>query len=240
MPRTSCQISCQCGTCGTQFRVYPSAIKRGEGKYCSDPCYRKALPGRPRGQTTKIPCVCKQCHASFLQYRSEISKGGGRYCSETCRRQDKKLTAEKFWAKTHQEPNGCWTWTGTRSPDGYGLVRGPKRTQIRAHRFAYELTLGPIPDGLFVCHKCDNPPCCNPAHFFLGTHQENQADRIAKGRSSHGERVHFSKLRVSQVAEIRARYAAGGTSHSVLARDYGVSPSLIGFIVTRKIWKQVP
>lgn len=93
---------------------------------------------------------------------------------------------ERFWARVHKT-DGCWEWTGCRQADGYGRVyggRGASPQIAAAHRFAYALTHGPIPTGLCVCHKCDNPPCCNPAHLFLGTVRDNAKDMAGKGRAA--------------------------------------------------------
>lgn len=81
-------------------------------------------------------------------------------------------------------PSGCWEWTGYRDRDGYGKVRvrAIRSAPIAAHRIAYERAKGPVPPGMFVCHACDNPPCCNPDHLWLGTNRENQNDAVAKGR----------------------------------------------------------
>lgn len=91
--------------------------------------------------------------------------------------------AERFWAKVQKGP-GCWTWTGCRDDHGYGMFRpyGRKASARRAHRVAWELTHGPIPAGMFACHKCDNPQCVRPAHLFLGTPADNAHDRDKKGR----------------------------------------------------------
>lgn len=93
-----------------------------------------------------------------------------------------KTMPDRFWAKTIPEPNtGCWLWMGSTWGGGYGQVRINRRTRF-AHRVAWEVSNGPIPNGLFVLHRCDNPPCVNPAHLFLGTHQDNMDDMMRKGR----------------------------------------------------------
>lgn len=87
-----------------------------------------------------------------------------------------------FWAQVRRD-EACWEWQAARNSGGYGWFRfGPSRTSTGAHRVAYELVNGPIPAGLGVLHRCDNPPCCNPAHLFLGTNQDNVTDKVNKGR----------------------------------------------------------
>lgn len=111
------------------------------------------------------------------------------------------------------------------------------RKQRRAHRLLFELLRGPIPPGMSVCHRCDNPPCCEPAHLFLGTHAENMADMAAKGRAhSHaGDRNPRSRLSAAQVAEARARLAVGQSAASV-ARVFGVSGSAVRDALAGKTW----
>jgi len=91
--------------------------------------------------------------------------------------------ADRFWSKVQCLPGPCWLWTGTRQHNGYGriLVDGRMR---QAHRVSYELTFGPVPAGLQVCHKCDNPPCVNPDHLFVGTQSDNLFDQGRKGRNA--------------------------------------------------------
>lgn len=90
--------------------------------------------------------------------------------------------------------SGCWEWTGSRGHQGYGVCRWMNKTKV-IPRISYELFIGPIPDGLFVLHRCDNPPCFNPEHLFAGTKKDNRLDQIAKGRdpaknASHCKRGH--------------------------------------------------
>lgn len=100
----------------------------------------------------------------------------------------------RFWTKVDRDGSPpehvpgigrCWIWTGMKHPPGYGLLWLSNKDNPRsvlAHRFSYELHNGPIPEGMFICHRCDNPPCVRPEHLFLGTHQDNMDDMHAKGR----------------------------------------------------------
>lgn len=124
----------------------------------------------------------------------------------------------------------CWPWRGTiNRTTGYGQWWHDGRA-MRAHRAAYERVHGPIPDGLIVCHRCDNPPCCNPAHLFLGTQADNQRDKKNKGRTSRGERNGGGgKLTENDVREIR-RLAANGERYIVIASQFGVTPTMRGHV----------
>jgi hypothetical protein len=155
---------------------------------------------------------------------------------------------ERFWSKIDKERsqifyNGtrCWEWTGAPTHNGYG--RFPLRSgTIRAHRVAYELDYGDIPDGLFVLHHCDNRLCCHPLHLFLGTQQNNMDDMAEKGRSTAGEKHANHKLTDSQVAEIRRSYGfwgKGGETSTALAKEFGVNQTQISSIVGGKTWKHL-
>lgn len=143
------------------------------------------------------------------------------------------------------EPNtGCFLWIGNLSGTGYGRFQWKGKERL-AHRVAWELHRGPIPDGLCVCHKCDQRHCVNPDHFFLGTNADNTADKCRKGRQSRsrlggapGERNSHAKLNEEQVITIRAR-AAAGERLADIARDYQVSDGLVSMIATRRVWKHV-
>src|SRR6185369_15948414 len=135
----------------------------------------------------------------------------------------------RFWSYVDKSGD-CWLWAGSTFWTGYGQLR-LNNTSATAHRIAWELTFGPIPDGLFVCHKCDVRLCCNPAHLFLGTAQENVDDMMRKGRYtrdrkySRGSHRPQSKLTESQVVEI-VQLVREGNSQNIVAKMFGVSHSL--------------
>lgn len=146
-------------------------------------------------------------------------------------------TLDKFWnlvVKTEQ----CWEWTGSTNRYGYGRYWYQEH-EHPAHRLAYELTYGPVPSNLLVCHRCDNRRCVRPDHLFLGTTADNTRDRHQKQRDARGERVNTAKLTATQVLAIRRLYTEG-TTIANLARQYGVSDSAIEFIIHRRNWKHLP
>lgn len=135
------------------------------------------------------------------------------------------------------KPDACWPWGGTIHHRGYGIIVNDHKRNALAHRVTYERFNGPIPDGMMVCHRCDNPPCVNPAHLFLGTHQDNMTDRNRKGRTQHGERHHHAKLTAADVLTIRSLYP--GMSQTAIAKQFGINQTIVSDIVRRIIWKHV-
>jgi len=147
-----------------------------------------------------------------------------------------KSASERFQENyTINENSGCWEWNGSLDTLGYGRIYANSK-RVQAHRFSFELHRDPIPEGLIVCHRCDNRKCVNPKHLFLGTNADNVADRDAKGRQARGERVTESKLTADEVRAIRS---ASGISQRALAKQYGVSPTQIKDIQLSRYWKHL-
>lgn len=176
-----------------------------------------------------------------------------------------------FWTRVSVADNDsdCWPWLGTlRSKENpYGVFRSGGRRHP-SHRLAWEFTFGPIPEGMSVCHRCDNPPCCNPAHLFLGTNLDNIADRHNKGRdasglrngkytrpaatprgtrhgrhtkpqsTARGERHGFAKLSENDVRRILDAYARG-IERKVIAQEFGVGYQAIWDITKGRSWTHI-
>lgn len=138
---------------------------------------------------------------------------------------------------------GCHEWNGGRSERGYGLIVIDGK-QRYAHRVAYARAHGEVPEGLCVCHHCDNPSCVNMEHLFLGTQAENTADMDRKGRRVSSPQVgarHWkARLSSDDVAEIRRAYGAGGVRQVDLARRYGVAQAHVSAIIRGAAWGHIP
>lgn len=152
----------------------------------------------------------------------------------------------EFWSKVERgEPGSCWRWLGRIVHGWYGdfvtKVDGKWR-HFTAHRVAWELVNGPIPEGMQVCHRCDNPACCNPAHLFLGTQRDNEQDKISKGRrhSSAGEDSGVAVLTVQQVIEIRRLVNEDGLAHQAVADRYGIDRAHTRRIAKGLAWDCIP
>jgi len=154
--------------------------------------------------------------------------------------------AVRFWRHVDKRgPDECWPWTGGHTRKGYGVFHDVPNHQTTAHRMAWQLANGrPVPDGLEVCHRCDNPPCCNPTHLWIGTVRDNALDMVAKGRQNigdrRGEKCGNSILTNAEVVAIREYVKCYPRSRSMIARTYNVCRSCIENVVTRKTWSHIP
>lgn len=145
---------------------------------------------------------------------------------------------KRFWEKVDiTDFFECWNWLANKNRRGYGDFRYLKG-HISAPRMAWILTKGNIPNGMYVCHHCDNPSCCNPAHLFLGTPQNNVQDMVNKGRQRKGESQVNAKLTGKEVLEIR-ELAKNGQFQYEIAKLYGISQRLVWNIIHRKAWKHL-
>jgi hypothetical protein len=148
-----------------------------------------------------------------------------------------EVLASRFWSKVDiRDDDECWEWLAYQDPDGYGRINTVSSTTASgrkaslAHRVAWDLTSGPIPEGMFVCHRCDNPSCVNPGHLFLGWPADNAHDMASKGR--HGHAV----LTAEDVLWIRELYSNGDWTEREIANEFGVARATINMVVTRKTW----
>ena len=151
---------------------------------------------------------------------------------------DKELA--RFWSKVNKAgDNDCWEWQGHIGKGrGYGILNFGGKLH-RVHRLSWEIHNGPIPDGLFACHHCDNRRCCNPAHLFLGTHEDNQNDKIAKDRTPKGQDAGPAKLDEVTVIEMK-RLFRSGMRRADVARHFSVSYYTLCDILAGRTWKHIP
>ncbi|MCK5341972.1 MAG: HNH endonuclease [Candidatus Heimdallarchaeota archaeon] len=142
---------------------------------------------------------------------------------------------DRFWEKVNiKGPDECWDWIAKHKVGRYGRFHLNNKDEM-AHRFSWVIHNGQIPEEMDVLHHCDNPSCVNPAHLFLGTHQDNMRDALRKGRLQVGETCHRSKLTEKQVLEIRS----SSESPIILAKRHGICDRNIHYIKNRETWKHI-
>lgn len=225
-------IPATCQTCGNTFLTWQYVINQGQRLFCGIACYRVS--------TQRSVTLCLMCESPIT------SQVATKFCTLTCywtHLEHQRI--ETFWNRV-QKTEGCWEYQGRRNSRGYGMVPIKGTSMARAHKFAWELTNGPVPDGLELLHECDNPPCVrpHPLHVHPGTHAENMADAAERRRFPYGEKwrqAHAASLTLTpdDVRSIRDQYATGGVSQRRLAKDYSISSHTVSLIVRRRSWVDV-
>lgn len=147
--------------------------------------------------------------------------------------------AERFWAMVDKS-DSCWLWRGAVNDAGYGRFMWTMGKVLQAHVAALLLVGVKVLAGQIVCHTCDNPPCVNPAHLFVGTQRDNLLDMTSKGRRRHaiGENASSAKLTAVDVVEIRHMYAAG-IGYQRIGATFGIHQSTVSAIVSCRTWRHV-
>jgi hypothetical protein len=205
-----------CETCGlpfgrkTIYKNIPHTLSWTEftkRRFCSKEC-----AGNSKILTQK---VCEFCSTKFHKRANEtlIIFLSRRFCSVNCvnlGKQKRMTLDEQFWSKIDRKgPSDCWLWQGATGKKGYGYFNDRGKL-IRSHRFSWELTnKQSVPKGLLVCHSCDNPPCCNPNHLWVGTAKDNTEDMIAKGRQHKTDASNRIRTSSGRFAKVGSRPTEG-------------------------------
>ena len=190
-----------------------------------------------RAKRNKVFRTCELCEKVFVARRDGGQRGPNRFCSSHCN--DVYLRRQRparLWDRLDYTA-GCWRWTGAVDGQGYGQVLHYNQ-MIKAHRLAWILTHGDIPDDLWVLHRCHSPACCNPKHLYLGP-SDSRLAQTAAAPYLRGEQHGRARLTEAQVREIRVRYLSGGITQTTLAAEYGVAQATIHRIVTWEIWEHI-
>lgn len=206
--------------------------------------FQHAKRGAMTPQMAAIPCsTCGNPISTHHGYYRAKRRGYG-YCTQSCeaaaktKRSDEDACMRFLERVDKPDDESCWPYIGRLNRAGYGQFDWEARPWL-AHRFMWQIVFGDIPDGLFVCHACDNPTCCNPGHLWLGTCADNTRDMWTKGRarvvSPKGEQHGCAKLTESDIVAIRN----SSMSRRALAAQYFVTPEHIRNIQVRKAWKHV-
>ncbi len=199
-------------------------------------------------------CMC-DCGTERDVGGSSLRDGSSKSCGciTTSGARFRKTLKDRFELHVVRKDGGCWNWAGSVTEKGYGRFSTPGQV-LAAHRVAYEIYIRPIPDGLCVCHHCDNPACVNTDHLFLGTNGDNVQDSVLKMRRAtgdknasrlypervpRGEEHSYSKMTNEAVKQLRLRYATGGIPLRKLSTEYGIHINTARAIVNRKTWAHV-
>lgn len=189
--------------------------------------------------------TCEICGSKYYTTysRAKTSKVCSRQCNgENTRRSNainRKNIGDLIREKTSvNDETGCWEWIGKIRSDGYALIKFNKRQQS-ASRFSYEAFIGPIPHGMFVCHHCDNRKCCNPDHLFSGTPLDNTRDMDRKGRGRRNGKTGEANAKAKLTETIAMAIFKAEGPHPRIAKQYGISASLVSAIKLKQRWKHL-
>jgi hypothetical protein len=150
---------------------------------------------------------------------------------------------ERFWSKVDKKSDDeCWEWTASKTKDGYGYFHPHGTETVLAHRQSYEMFVGKIPKGMYVCHHCDNPPCVNPNHLFLGNQLDNMRDMLNKGRKTRKQGIQHPKAKLTENDVLFIRETRINKTHSQkeLATMFNVAVITIDRVSNRRNWKHLP
>jgi len=211
-------IAVFCSECGSKTMRFPRDFKRHrpEGFFCTPRCQHDFRSKNRMGQLGY----------NYIDGRSTKIK------------KEKPTIAEIIKSKSVSGNGGCINWIGYKIKSGYGRIT-ISRTQHLAHRLSWQINIGPIPNGIDVLHKCDNPSCVNHKHLFLGTHKENMKDMKEKNRSCAGEKHPKRKLSNKQVLQIRDMYKTGNLTHLDISKKFGIARSGVSRIINKKLWRHI-
>lgn len=224
----------------------PSFDKQGRGHGVHLRCRSCRRRPRERSVASLKPMLrCRRCHLDLprdhfdRRYNARGNPHGWFPSCRQCRLGDSLSLTERLWSLVQKTPE-CWLFDGPLNDAGYGRFRWRGKRWF-AHRVAFTSTYGPVTDGVFICHHCDNPRCVRPDHLFAGSHDDNMRDMARKGRHHNcaGERHAMAKLTAEQVSAIRRCYLAGLVTQATLAKEYGVAISTISMIVRRASWSHI-
>ena len=238
---------CMC-SCGTEKAISGKHLRSGRVVSCG--CKKKEQRVSEADQKARRTAYAKSnvdaARAAGRKYREaniEVVREKARAQQAEYRKTNASLgvldavrSVDDFWSRVDiGAEDSCWNWLGAKTARGYGLYAPMPGVLLRAHRVAYGLHNGGVDDGMFVCHKCDNPSCSNPNHLFLGTPKDNIDDMIQKGRNvvMLGEANPMSKLSREAVR----RMFQDRRTNSAIASEYGVSSSLVSLIRRRRVWR---
>lgn len=235
----------QCPQCGRRFQLprWVAARKR----FCGEVCWRSYQKTHPPAPNV----TCETCGKGLYRTPGNIKRNI--FCSKACHIVHQRTLKrpgpdleERFWQHVTKS-DGCWEWQGKRGVSGYGVICFRNTLRV-ASRVSWEIHNGPIPEGLFACHHCDNPLCVNPDHLFLGTNSDNFRDMLAKGRhtfqkhpgQNKGEGHPGVRLTEAQVLEIRRLGREGQLFPHEIAMRFPVKTCTVRAILHRKLWKHLP